>query len=94
MSRGFSGGGGETREKFFQYKKSQWSLFILDNRKWKTFYIKGDDGKSWVEVINVTFFNAVANEDVLVASNNDIDFFETQTVQFAWLLNRCFVLRE
>ena len=25
----------------------------------------------------------VANEDVLVASNNDIDFFETQTVHFA-----------
>ena len=36
-----------------------------------------------VEVIIFQFFNAVANEDVLVASNNDINFFETQTVHFA-----------
>ena len=40
------------------------------------------------------FFNAVAIVDVLTASNNDSNFVETQTVHFARLLNRRFVLRE
>ena len=56
------------------------------------FCIKDDHGIVWVEVI-VTFFNGVATEDVIVASNNDVNFAETQTVHFAWL-NRCSVLRE
>ena len=30
------------------------SSFILDNRKWRTFYLKDDDGKLWVKVINLT----------------------------------------
>ena len=29
------------------------------------------------------FFNAVATVDVLTASNNDVNFVETQTVHFA-----------
>ena len=29
------------------------------------------------------FFNGVATKDVIVASNNDVNFFETQTVHFA-----------
>ena len=28
---------GQTSDKFSQYKKSRWSLFILDNSKWMTF---------------------------------------------------------
>ena len=40
------------------------------------------------------FFNAVATVDVFTASNNDINFVETQAVHFALLLNRCFILRE
>ena len=28
--------------------------------------------------------------DVLTANNNDVNFVETQTVHFAWLLNRRF----
>ena len=64
-------------------KKSQSSLFILDNRKLKTFYIKDDSAKLWVEVIIVTFFNAVATVDALTASNNDANFVETQTIHFA-----------
>ena len=77
MSRGFSTG--ETGDKFFQYKKSQSSLFILDNRKWTTFSIKDDNGKLWVEVIIFTFWDAAVTVDVLTGSNNDVNFFETQT---------------
>ena len=40
------------------------------------------------------FFNAVATVDVFTASNNDINFVETQAVHFALLLNRCFIFRE
>ena len=46
---------GQTSDKFFQFKKSQPTLFTLDNRKSITFYIKDDDGKLWVEVIIVAF---------------------------------------
>ena len=31
----------------------------------------------------VTFFDAVATIDFLTASNNDVNFVETQTVHFA-----------
>ena len=47
-----------------------------------------------MEVIIFTFFGAVTTVDVLKASNNDVNFVETQTVHFACLLNRRFVLRE
>ena len=29
------------------------------------------------------FFNGIATEDVIVASNNDVNFIETQRVHFA-----------
>ena len=58
------------------------SLFILDNRKGTTFYLKDDDEKLWVEVIIVTFLDAVAIVDVLTASNNDIKHVESQIVPF------------
>ena len=80
---------GQTSDKFFQYKKSQTSLFILDNRKWTT-YIKDDNRKLWLEVTIITFFNAVATVDVRTASNNDVNFVETQPYN----LNRRFVLTE
>ena len=79
----------QTSDKFFQYKKSQTSLFILDNRKWTT-YIKDDNRKLWLEVTIIAFFNAVAPVDVRTASNNDVNFVETQPYN----LNRRFVLRE
>ena len=47
-----------------------------------------------MEVIIVTFLNAIATVDVLTASKNNINFVKTPTVHFALLLNRCFVLRE
>ena len=78
---------GQTSDKFFQYNKSRSSLFILDNRKWTAFYIN-DNGKLWleallVEVIIFTFLDTVATVDVLTASNNDVNFVETQSVHFA-----------
>ena len=45
--------------------------------------IKDDNSKLWVEVIIVTSFNGVATEDVIVASNDDVNFVETQTAHFA-----------
>ena len=45
--------------------------------------IKDDNGKLWVEVIIVAFFNEVATKDVIVASNNNVNFVETQTAHFA-----------
>ena len=36
-----------------------------------------------MEVIILNFLDAVATEDVVTASNNDVHFVETQTVHFA-----------
>ena len=55
---------GQTSEEKSQCKKSRSSLFILDNKKWRTFHLKDDNGKLWVEVIIVTSFDAIATVDV------------------------------
>ena len=47
------------------------------------FLYKDDNGKLWVEVIIFTFLDTVVTVDVLTASNNDVNFVETQTVHFA-----------
>ena len=52
---------------------SQSSLSILDNKKGRTFHVK-DIYKLWVEVIIVTFVDAVVTIDVLTASNNDVKY--------------------
>ena len=64
---------GQASDKICQCKKSRSSLFILNNRKWITFYLKDDNGKLWVKVIIVTFLDAVATVDVLTASHNDVN---------------------
>ena len=64
---------GQTADKICQCKKSPSSLFILNNRKWRTFYLKDDNGKLWVKVIIVTFLDAVTTVDVLTASYNDVN---------------------
>ena len=69
MSRGFSGG---KQVKKLQWKKSRLSLFILDNSKWRPFLLKDYKVKIWVEVIVVTFLNAVATVDVLMANSYDV----------------------
>ena len=63
--------------------KSRLCLFIVDNRKWRTFYKKDNNGKLWVESDRFFFPNAVATVDVLTASNNDVKLVETWTVHFA-----------
>ena len=50
---------------------SQSSLSLLDNQKGRTFHLR-DICKLWVEVIIVTFVDAVVTIDVLTASNNDV----------------------
>ena len=58
--------------------KSRLYLFNLDNKKRRTFYLyKDNNGKLWVDVIVVIFFNAVGTVDVLTASNNDVKLVET-----------------
>ena len=59
MSRGFSGGKQVTN---LPLQESWLSLFILDNRKRRTPYLKDDTGKLLVEVIIVTL-GAVATVD-------------------------------
>ena len=56
-------------------------LFLTTENE-QLFYIKDDNDKFWVEVIIVTFFNAVPTVDDLTTSNNDVNFVETQTVHF------------
>ena len=73
---------GQTSDKFVQYNNSQLTLFILDNMKLTTFCIKDNNGKLLVEVIIVTFFNAVAIVDVLTASNTDVNFYQNSNCTF------------
>ena len=68
-----------------QFKKLRSSLFILGNRKWRTFHLKDDNGKLWVEVIIVTFLDVLATVGVLIARNNDVKLVKTGTVHFARL---------
>ena len=63
---------GWTSYKICQCKKSQvMSLFIQDNRKWRTLiYPKVDNcTKLWVKVFIVTFLDAPVTVDVLTASS-------------------------
>ena len=97
MSYGFSGG--QTSDKISLYKKLCSSLFILDNRKKQTFYLKDNihNGKLWVEVIIIVIFLGtvhVATVDVLTANNKDVKLGKTQTVHLACLLNPHHILIE
>ena len=80
MSRGFSGG--KQVKKNYQWKKSGFSLIILNNRK-RPFHLRDDNVKIWVEVIIVTFLYAVATVDVLRTNSNDDNLAKTRYVHFA-----------
>ena len=41
---------GQTSDKLCQCKKSRSSLFILNNRTWRTFYVEDDNGNLWVKI--------------------------------------------
>ena len=47
----------QTTDKIYQYTRNRtWSsLLVLDNRKWKKFNLKENNGKSSVEVITVAY---------------------------------------
>ena len=68
---------GQTSDKICLYKKSRMRLLIFANRKRRTFYLKDNNGKLWVDVIVVIFFIAVGTVDILTASNNDVKLVET-----------------
>ena len=55
-------------------------MFILDKGNRITFYVEDAIGELRVEVIIVTFLEAVASETVLTACNNDVKLSETRTV--------------
>ena len=62
-------------KKICECKKSWLSLSILNNRKLRTFHLKDDNGKLWVEVIIVTLLDAEVTVNVLIA-NNDVNLLE------------------
>ena len=65
MSRGFSRGKQAIKSANTRIK-SRLYLFNLDNKKRRTFYLnKDNNGKLWVDVTVVIFFNAVGTVDVL-----------------------------
>ena len=50
----------------------------------RTFHLKDDNGKLWVEAMIVTLFlDAVITADILTSSNNNVKICETRTVHFA-----------
>ena len=81
MSRGFSWG--KQVINFSNTRNRRRVCLFLTTENKQLVNIKDDNGKLWVELIIVTFFNAVATVDVRTASNNDVNFVETQTLQFA-----------
>ena len=48
------------------------SLFILNNRKWRNFYLKDDNSKLRVKFVIDSFLEVVTTVDVLTASDNDV----------------------
>jgi len=70
------------------WKKSQLSLFILDNRKRRSFHLKDDNVKIWMEVIIVTFLYVVATVDVLMANSNDVNLTKPRYAHFTWPWDR------
>ena len=76
----------------FAWEEFVFQASLLDCHISFFFHNKNDNGKLWVEVINVTSLDAVATVDVLTANNNDVKLVETRNVFFARLLNRRLVL--
>ena len=82
---------GQASDESWQCKKSRSSLFILENRKGKTAYLKDDNSKFWVKVFIIAFFSPGWSSDridVLAASNTNVTcrvetpFCKAKTVSF------------
>ena len=85
MSRSFSGG----KQVIKSCRLQEIAVKFIHSKQQKmkkTFHLKDDNGKLWVEVIIVIFLkDAVATVDVLIASNNEVKLVDTRTVHFARL---------
>ena len=73
---------GQTSDKIRQLiQESRSSLFIKDNRKWRTFHLKDDTSdKLRLEVIIVTFLDGITTVGVLAESNVYVKLDETRSV--------------
>ena len=73
---------GQTSDKIRQLiQESRSSLFIKDNRKWRTFHLKDDTSdKLRLEVIIVTFLDEIATVGILAESNVYVKLDETRSV--------------
>ena len=73
---------GQTSDKIRQLiQESRSSLFIKDNRKWRTFHLKDDTSdKLRLEVIIVTFLDGIATVGVLAESNVYVKLDTTRSV--------------
>ena len=92
MSRGFSGG--KQVINFSNARNRGRVCLFLTTENEHFFYIKDDNlNYGWKRSV-LLFLHAGATVDILTARNTDIYFVETQTVHFAWPLNRRLVLRQ
>ena len=73
---------GQTSDKIRQLiQESRSSLFIKDNRKWRTFHLKDDTSdKLRLEVIIVTFLDGIETIGVLAEINVYVKLDETRCV--------------
>ena len=55
---------GQAKDKIYQCKKSWSRLFSLENRKFRNFDLKDDNGKFWLEAIIVSFFGWSSDRQV------------------------------
>ena len=81
MSRAFSEG--KQALKFVNSRNCGRVCLFQATGNEELFCLKDDSGKLWVEVIIVTFLDAVATIDVITASNNDVKLGESRTVYLA-----------
>ena len=87
MSRGFSGG--KQVIKSANTRDRDRVFFVLDKRKWRTFFLEDANNKLLVEVFIVPLFESNSDRRFPFSMyNNDVKLVETPTVHFEWLLNR------
>ena len=75
MSHGFSGG--KQAIKLPSVRNRGQVVVYSGQQRIRNFHLKGDNGKLSVEVIIVTFLDAVATVDVFTVSKNGVSLVDT-----------------